>query len=430
VQLITVASVEELREKVDQFDSTVLFRGQTMHLGDSGHPSIGTSFDRNGCIPPQMIKWSNYASNILRPLLASKADLLEFTHAILQHYGWRSWFVDCTTSSAVAAWFASHVYKEDLGGGIFEDYDERPVHLECRFAHYDAEEGDAHLYVIDRGIAAAAVGLTDLSEMAIGGSRPRAQAQSAFLLGPLRNQVLPQQVYLAHISGPRSVFRDLARDAGLNSASDLFPPQSEDQILQVLLSLPWKIIGWLGVGSSGIPFCRRSLSLPEYHPLRFKIAPPNLAFYESKSIGTPPQGDGIIIPIPNEALYGNPESHVPARFPKVMDLLKAHGTLIFETDELLRHPHMVNSHTYQKGLTVLQQEDGSVALCELVVEHPGLDLVSAGPARGWFYKVDQNGTWIHHRHEEECICGDDSTHLRHLECLKIVEDLLPRTLPL
>jgi hypothetical protein len=98
--------------------------------------------------------------------------------------------------------------------------------------------------------------------------------------------------------------------------------------------------------------------------------------------------------------------------------------VIFETEDLLRHSHLIHSSTYQKGIVVVSDDDGSIAVCELVVEHPGLDLTSAGPARGWFYEVDSDGIWQRRAHPEECPCGDIPTHSRHLDSLTIIEHFL------
>lgn len=424
---IRVESIEQLREAIALFPPGAIFRGQATHYGkNDGSPVIGTSFDRKGCIPPEMIKWSNYARSILKPILRTPDISLEFTHAILQHYGWTSWYVDCTMNPAVAAWFASHEYNEDRSSGIFEDYQERPVWLEYRFSHYDYLDGEAHFYVLDSNLAARDSGLTDLSAITIPGARSRAEAQSAWLIGPLANRNVPENVFWAHVSGPRAVFRDFAEENGLFSTHDLFPSVDEDPILDVLLSLPWKQIGDLGNKSSSLPICRRSLSLPEYQHLKFKIAPPSVAFYNGTSIGNPSSGKGIVVPVGQDVLYGSPEPGDPPCFPKVTALVRQHGSVAFECAELLRHPHLISRSTYQKGVAVVEEPNGVIALGELVVEHPGLDLISSGISRPWFYRADPNGTWTKESHPEECDCGDDSCHLRHLESLKIVEWMLSK----
>src|SRR5688572_30167882 len=86
-----------------------LFRGQTGHyVRHDGSVSLPSSFARHGCIPTLMMKWTFFATDLLR-LSGTATDGVaappEFVQALLQHYGWRSFFVDLTSSAAVASWF-------------------------------------------------------------------------------------------------------------------------------------------------------------------------------------------------------------------------------------------------------------------------------------------------------------------------------------
>ena len=74
-----------------------LYRGQTKHYGGLNSPAIMTSFDRHGCIPPKMMKWSYYAHGALKYALGHAVDSMEFVQAVLQHYGWRSFYLDLTS---------------------------------------------------------------------------------------------------------------------------------------------------------------------------------------------------------------------------------------------------------------------------------------------------------------------------------------------
>jgi len=419
-----VESVDELRERINVFGSRILFRGQTNHYARDGFPSVATSFDRHGCIPPIMIKWHNYAKCILSGFFGKEFESFTFTHAILQHYGWRSWYVDCTTNPHVAAWFASHCYRSKLSAVLVEDHKERPVFLKYRPAAYDFSDGNGYLYLIDQKIAEQNCGLTDLTRMKLPEARLRAAAQSAWLLGPLQNRPIPNEAFLAQITAPRQVLLEMAQEGEIFQTSDLFPNQNEDPILRVLLSLPWKLIDGLEPDKLGIPAFQRSLDLPEYHDSFQKIMPSNIAFYRRNSIGDPSPGEGIVISLEDSILYGSPDKNGSLRFPKVQKLVEQHREVVFEVDDLMRHPNMLDSSSYQKGLVVVQQPSGVIGLCELIVEHPGLDLTSSGPARGWFYRINADGVWTRETHEEECRCGHDPTHLRHLESLSIVESLL------
>jgi len=125
---IAVASTQELRRVLTELDGA-LFRGQVAYYEKDGRPSVVTSFDRRGCIPSQMLKWCRYADNVLHTYISAAGTSQAFTQALLQHYGWRSFYVDCSASAAVAAWFASHVYAQRQTVELCEDCEEDPVML-------------------------------------------------------------------------------------------------------------------------------------------------------------------------------------------------------------------------------------------------------------------------------------------------------------
>src|SRR6478752_3312716 len=85
-------------------NGTHLFRGQTAHYEDADGANVSSSFSRNGCIPPVMRQWSYYAGSILHHLRGSATLKVDIgtAQALLQHYGWRSFFVDVSVGPAVA----------------------------------------------------------------------------------------------------------------------------------------------------------------------------------------------------------------------------------------------------------------------------------------------------------------------------------------
>src|SRR5687768_9641214 len=99
---------------LQKFGGHCLFRGQTdFYTHENGEVSVPTTFERKGCVPPLMIKWSHYAQEALRVFRGGHDhDLsLSLSQALLQHYGWRSFFIDLTKSPEVACWFASHAFS-------------------------------------------------------------------------------------------------------------------------------------------------------------------------------------------------------------------------------------------------------------------------------------------------------------------------------
>jgi hypothetical protein len=424
---IAVTSTGELRQVLAELDNRVLFRGQVAFYEKNGHPSVVTSFDRRGCIPSQMAKWCRYADNALDAYLGAAGTSFTYTQALLQHYGWRSFFVDCSASAAVAAWFASHVYSEKQTIELCEDYEERPVMLVKRMAGYEFTEGDGHLYVFDTATAERLVGVTDLAALKIEGARPRTQAQDAWLLGPLNNKEVPAQCFVAHITASRAVFRDYAAEEGLIETDHLFPSRKDDPILRALLGLPWKKIEH-PENNVGIPFFRRALDLPEYHDSFVKIASRGTAFFQGARVVDQGSIDGeqyggIIVAVPEVTIFGTADD-APLYFPKVSALLAEHRAVAFEIDELIQHVNMRGMRIYQKGIVVRAHEPKLIELCELSVEHPGLDMTGAGLQMGWFYRVSDDGIWTYEAHPDQCPCGKDSAHLRHISALHIIEAFL------
>lgn len=133
MKLHVASTLDELEMMLTSFGSDVLFRGQNSHYGEPGEPSVGTSFDRKGCIPSEMLKWCRYSQNVLDAFIQGHRGDFAYQQALLQHYGWRSFYVDCTSNPAVAAWFASHSYSEEPKLEISEDCDERPVWLKSEW---------------------------------------------------------------------------------------------------------------------------------------------------------------------------------------------------------------------------------------------------------------------------------------------------------
>ncbi|HCF2637066.1 TPA: FRG domain-containing protein [Pseudomonas aeruginosa] len=422
------STVEELEMLFARFGDDVIFRGQNSHYGEPGQPSIGSSFDRKGCIPSLMLKWSRYCQNVLDTFIQGHLGDLAYQQALLQHYGWRSFYVDCTSSRAVAAWFASHSYSDEGVIEMIEDCEERPVWLRKRMANYALNEGEGHFYVLDK-LAASRVGLVNLAALSIAGFRPRTVAQSAWLIGPLRNRTIPQDCYVSHITAPRSVLRDYASKYGLLDTNALFPSATEDPILKALLGLPWEEIK-IDEDIKGPPAFRRALDLPEYHSSRVKIAPPSTAFYRGAriidflgSIDGDPEG-AKLVEIPEIALFGSADRNTPLRFPNIDKLIDEYGSVAFEADTLIKHAQLGEKTLYQKGVGVVRHEPNFFEVCELAVSHPGLALIGAGFIRGWFYRRQADGLWTREVHPLECTCGKDYVHGQHISALHIAEEYL------
>ena len=92
MQTVRCENLKALKAFLATFDDGFLFRGQTSHYKTSnGNASLTSSFARKGCNPTRMYKWSFYASELLRMWGIVDANV-DWVQALLQHYGWRSFY--------------------------------------------------------------------------------------------------------------------------------------------------------------------------------------------------------------------------------------------------------------------------------------------------------------------------------------------------
>lgn len=427
MQTIIAKTIDEIRTAIAQFDRNVLYRGQTKHFGKFGAPSATTSFGRNGCIPSEMMKWLRYSESTLRFHFGADLSSQGFCQAVLQHYGWHSFYLDASSSVAVSAWFASHQYDSNLQLMMSEDHNENAVFLKSKNARYTATNDEGHLYVLNRDKVEKDIGVIDLSGLSVNGKRLRFLVQSACLVGPLGKKPLPTEYYLGHIIAPSSVLRALAQEHSVSETADLFPPPNDDPVLNSLLALPWhEQTGNDGEGSP-IPVFRRSIELPEYQDGYVKHLSPVVGLYRGYTIADRGEIDGIktaniLLKVPEIALFGTAPK-MPMLFPKIEELLEKHDAVSFEVDTLIQHASQENSCLYGKGVSV-SLDNGLFHVGELMIEHPGPEVTGAGVNAGWYFEKSDTGQWQRVSHKEECPCGDTFTHTRHLSMLTIVEDWL------
>ncbi|EKD4047414.1 FRG domain-containing protein [Vibrio parahaemolyticus] len=429
---LKVNTLHELQELIATYGEAVLFRGQLEHYGEPSHPSVIASFDRRVCVPSEAVKWMSYASKVLEVLIGDHVKDISYVQALLQHYGWRSFYIDCTSSPAVSAWFASHKYTESLGIDMCEDCGENFLWERKKFAQYNFEEGDGHLYIIDKSIAKE-VGLVDLSTLTLSGTYLRTDAQKAWLLGPTLGEPIPKECFVAHITASRSIFRDYANLHDLTNTDSVFPPASKDPILKALLELPWREIKSLHDPEVSVPVFQRALELPEYHNSFEKIASPTTAFYRGQTISEMFDSlesryglltGGEILSASELILFGSADTNTPLNFPKIEKKLEGNNYLAFEIDEIVKHPNVGDNIIYQKGIGIISHSLELFEVCALVVMHPGIEMTNAGFSPGWFYRRKSSGLWEREYHEYECDCGNENIHNRNISALHIAEDLL------
>lgn len=434
MKTINVQSIEELKDQLQSFGVDVLFRGQTRHFVDAdGKPNIPTSFARHGCVPPLMQRWAHYAGTSIQALAGpgSPEPSIELEQAVLQHYGWRSFYIDVTKSPNVAAWFASHRFVSKVHLHLCEDCFEDPILLRIEQAVYEAsEESTGHIYVISTEHASVAgARFLDLNQEITSDAPLRFHAQAAGLLGPYTYGLLAESV-IAHLLVPTELLSSYAREGGIDEASQLFPTRLQDPLLRLLLATPWTHISD-DVGR--ISAFRRSLALPEYDDAFIKHRPPSDAFFtevwvdENRGNQDSFFAAALFVRMAEDMFYGSPVN-LDMRLPRTAELMRKHAKVVLELDGLVRFAEQAQQENYVKGV-VLQTYPEGVEVSALVVEHPGQVLSGAGVERGWFYEIHPDGTWARKKDDRECPCNASHRHRQHLLLIHRLEEILGASAP-
>lgn len=423
---VLIDSVSELEKVLARFGSNVVYRGQTSnYLHENGQISLTTSFHRNGCVPPLMLKWSHYAQLIYRVGTGNDQPRLEHAQALLQHYGWRSFFLDFTSSSNVAAWFASNQFRGKRSIQLAEDCFEIPVHLDHFSATYEEGVANGHMYLVD---------LVELKKQNIDhvtlhpwtkddGVLTRMDAQQAVLIGPIHG-LLPEAVISCHIEAPSEVFRDFAKKSNEIRVTDVFPPRHLDPVLRLFLSAPWVRVGEL----LGIDAFRRGLDLPIYDQDFEKIYSPRNAFYSAFSIE---QGideeeheafsSSRFFSVDEEIYYYRSDSTDDSRLKFMTGELRKYGSVVLEASGIIRRPEFYLDAEYDKGVYLKLHSQNLVEVCSVSVEHPGTRFSGIGVSRGWFYEIDDDCQWQRVPHADKCPCDNDFHHRHQFEVVRIYE---------
>lgn len=421
-----INSIGELEVHFSKYSEGYLFRGQVKHyVSATGCTSIPTSFSRYQCVPPIMFKWTHYAKAMIRAF--SGADYfdidLELSQAILQHYGWRSFYVDLTKAPKIACWFASNFYEKSPAVHMSEDLNENPVWLVHQNARYIEHNDNGHIYIIDCLILESlGVKIHDLTSMQGDEGRLRFHAQQACLVGNLKN-ILPPQAIVSHIEVPHKVLREYCQKNLIVSVADIFPSKKEDFILNTLLSLPWEKINIDGP----IPTFRRGLEIPDYEENFIKHLPPTITLYENFWIANDrdksknPFKSLIFYKLPQFAYYAN--INEPFELDFVSEALKTHGDFVIELDGLIKIIESHEAYLYEKGIHVSLDETGVISVSGLVISHPSNIVKGVGTNVGWMYRM-KNDSWEKIEHSDQCPCGNSLRHQLQFSLLRMLNEAL------
>lgn len=428
METVTISHLSELDEFLSQKSSDWLYRGQPKHyVDDHGEVSISTSFRRHGCIPPLMLTWAHYAKSMLRAFSGMDYHNIDIgiSQAVLQHYGWRSFFVDLTKSVEIGCWFAANCYSENHHIQMCENFEENPVWLVPRISTYKEALEPGNLYIIDRSILTA-LGSTiyDLTEFDVREGRLRFEAQRACLAEGIEGRLPPESIVF-HLVVDHQVLVDYYTRQGITKLQDVFPERSEDFVLRTLLDIPWEKAKTLD--DMRIPVFKRSLDLPEYDNKFVKHLGMYPALFsefwvaENRGDQSSPFHDIPFYRLPKETYFANDEDQFDLSL--VSEILRDYQSFVVELDGLILIPELARECEYEKGIMVQVLEDGFIAISALTVTHPGHVVQGVGVDVGWIYK-QSGAVWVRHDHPEQCPCNNELRHVLHFSILRHLNEAL------
>lgn len=420
-----IDNIEQLTSVIDQYCDGYLFRGQNNHYLNKNTISIPSSFKRHGCIPPLMFKWTHYSKALIRAFGGGNYHDLDLglSQAILQHYGWRSFFIDLTKDAHIACWFAANKYIENKTIHMCEDFEENPVWLVNKEATYSKTEESGHIYIINtKYFSDKNIKLYDLTTIAGDEGKLRIQAQAAYLVEAV-NGYLPHDSIVAHLTVNNDVLVNYYESKGIKSTLDVFPDRKNDYILKCLLDLPWNEIR--SDHNFPIPVYLRGLDIPEYDANLTKHLPPSLTLFSPFWISERRQGeDSPFSSIPfykisEQAYFANTNDSFDLT--EVTKLFTEHSGLVIELDGLIKIPELGNSFEYEKGIYVEKIESDIFSVSALIIEHPGHTVRGVGTNQGWYYK-ENTGIWNKINHKDQCPCNNELRHELQFSLLRILNE--------
>lgn len=416
---IKINSINELKKYFNKYKDGFLFRGQVDHYtNNKGDVNIPTSFSRHGCIPPVMFKWTHYSKAILRAFTQLNYHEIssELSQAILQHYGWRSFYVDLTKSPQVACLFAANQYKENNLLNMCENFQEEPIWLIHKQAEYVETNSKGHIYIVDTNILKKLnVTIYDLAELESTEGILRFHVQQACLAGNLKG-TLPSQAVIAHLEVETQILKEFYHESGIIHTGDIFPSRYEDFVLNSLLNISWKKVPIDGPITS----YQRGLGLPEYDIEFIKHLSPETALFNGYWIA-----DNISkkdVPLIGIPFYKLPEiayyvsNKDLCELHEINKLLKTYDKFAIELDQLINIVELNNQNLYEKGIVIEKITRDVVSISGLTIHHPGHVVSGKGITRSWYYKIE-NEKWYYFEHPEQCPCNNNLRHELHYSLL-------------
>lgn len=247
-----VNALDDIRSKHP--DLTLVYRGQTRDrpfLPSIKRPAQDENYAK--ALPYISAVWDKVISEMLTKAglsrFASRQDYVSAGMAMLQHYGFRTWFIDVSLDPLVSLWFAVNRYFEEsvilqatscyLPDGTISPYAIDHCFGVVKQAHYEKlTSGVGYFYVL--GIPPGDRALLLHLLLSVPADALRVHRQSgAGMLEPLDGRSLDAFTIAKFEIATSVELPDFTENgSGLNQES-LFPPPNEDKVYKGILSAPF-----------------------------------------------------------------------------------------------------------------------------------------------------------------------------------------------
>lgn len=428
-----IDSIDQLDELKKMYDKDkYIYRGQTNHYtDDQNNISISSSSVRSKCNPQEMIKWTHYASDVLRVL--SGEDHRESQHqieALLQHYGWRSFYVDFTHSFDVATWFACNKYSAQDHINVTEDCHEIGILVLQQIANYEFAGGMGNIYIINLdSLEEQNIEVNDFEDIQFEDMSTRIQRQKSILIGPI--EALPSNCITAHITCSTELLKNYLSGKNDLTMEFLFPARENDILLDMFLSVPFTKESM----DSAKPVYQRYLKLPEYDYKPSKIQNAKIAFYsldwlfESRDDLPPDSNGGVLVRAPDDIFYID-FFQKDMKLTNIALLMANNNSIYIEFPYLIRHPEMSLQLLYSKGVIISKSNNNTnvIEISSITVSYSGTIQKGYRKDMGYHYLFNENSILTRNANENDCTCNNEFKHNFNLNVICGIESFLSKTL--
>jgi len=111
--------------------------------------------------------------------------------------------------------------------------------------------------------------------------------------------------------------------------------------------------------------------------------------------------------------------------PQLKRAIRRYGGVVLESKTLVCDPLKIEGYEYTKGIAVFQEDSELIGVYELTLVHPGTTISGMAVNHGYQYRWNNVGLQ-RVPHKDDCPCGHEARHWRHLAALEALDSHLDK----